>query len=59
MDKTLVIWLNNGATALFHQVSRFHDATDTISFKYVGQSTETTRNAVFNKSNLAGYALKE
>lgn len=53
---SLVIYLKNGNTLMFEQVTNFNDNGSEVHFKYHGVSTDTSRTATFIKNNIAGYA---
>ncbi len=55
--KTLVLWFANGETAYFTDVSALLESEGSIGFRYFGKETQTTRDAVFNRDVLAGYAV--
>lgn len=55
----LIVFTNNGQTYHFHYVKDFKPTTTGFSFSYVGKATGVERNAVFNNTSTAGYALAE
>jgi|GEM_PF-1441386 len=59
---TLVIWLPDGRTLFFHEVSDFEVNRDpnegTMSFSYFGLDTQVLRKARFKQSLIMGYALQ-
>lgn len=57
--KTLIVWLKSGNTCKFELVEDFQDGLEELEFSYFGVSTQVRRNAVFIKSNIAGYALED
>lgn len=57
--KTLVIWLCEGNTLFFENVSDLKNSDSELTFDYRGVSTETNRSAVFNQINIAGFALQK
>ena len=57
--KELVVFTNNGQTFVFHGVENFTNTTTGFKFDYVGKMTGVSRQAVFNNTSVAGYALAE
>lgn len=53
----VIIFFKNGTTARFQGVENFRDNQyrGLITFRYHGVSTETTRHASFERSNIAGW----
>lgn len=61
MNKTLVIWFENGTTSYFEKVENFKHEwmnTNMLSFDYFGISSQVKRHAVFNFKTIAGFALE-
>ena len=58
-NKTLIIWLSNGGTCHFEEVTELREHDNYISFNYFGVSTQVSRKAVFQRNNIAGYALEK
>lgn len=58
-NKTLIIWLSNGTTCRFEEVTELRENGDYISFYYFGVSTQVARKAVFQRNSIAGYALEK
>lgn len=57
--KSLIIWLIDGNTMKFENVKNLRDIGLELRFNYFGISTQVAREAVFNKNNIAGFALEE
>lgn len=59
---TLVIWLLDGRTLFFNDVTDFKAQPDSdkgiITFKYFGIDTQTLRKAYFRSNQILGYALQ-
>ncbi|QGZ70125.1 hypothetical protein GQS62_04595 [Pediococcus pentosaceus] len=55
--KELIVFTNNGQTYHFSEVTNFRPTTTGFSFTYTGKATGVTREAVFNNTSTAGYAL--
>lgn len=55
-NNTLIIWFENGKTALFEQVENFMADSQTIGFEYFGKTTQTKMHAAFTLENIAGFA---
>lgn len=56
----LVIWVpysSTSQTLRFKEVSNFETNDDYIAFDYHGASTGIWRKAVFNRSQIVGYAI--
>ncbi|OJG40890.1 hypothetical protein RV02_GL001744 [Enterococcus gilvus] len=58
MDKSLIIWLNEGQTLKFEKVKDLENTDEELKFNYFGVSTGVERNAVFNQINISGFALE-
>lgn len=58
MNKSLIIWFER-ETGKFENVRYFREFSDSIQFTYDGVSTGETREAVFHKSKLVGYAITQ
>lgn len=56
---TLTIFTNNGQVFMFKHVIDFTNTTTGFKFSYVGEMTGVKRNAVFNNTSVAGYALAD
>lgn len=59
MAKELVVFTNNGQTYHFKGVTDFRPTTTGFSFTYHGVATGIDRQATFNNTSTAGYALAE
>ena len=57
--KELIVFTNNGQTFMFHDVTEFTNTTTGFKFKYFGKMTQVYREATFNNTSVAGYALKD
>ena len=57
--KSLIIWLLKGETLKFESVENLKNNDTELKFYYFGVSTQVKRSAVFNQSNIAGFALEE
>lgn len=57
MAQSLIVWTKNGTTMKFEKVMHFQTDDLNITFQYHGVSTDTTRNAWFNTSEILGWAL--
>lgn len=55
--KELIVFTNNGQTYHFSEVTNFRPTTTGFSFTYTGKATGVTRDAAFNNTSAAGYAL--
>ncbi|MDT2485045.1 hypothetical protein [Enterococcus avium] len=55
--KDLIIWLPNGQTMKFENVTEFTVGLTGITFTYDGVSTGKTRQAVFFDKDMLGYAI--
>lgn len=53
----LIVFTNNGQTYHFNDVTDFRPTTTGFSFSYTGKATGVTRQAVFNNTSTAGFAL--
>lgn len=53
----VIVFTNEGATYRFFNVNNFKKTEKGIDFWYVGKSTGTTRNAIFNNTSMAGYSI--
>ena len=58
-NRSLVIWFNNGKTAMFKNVENFNHNEKALFFDYFGESTQVKRNAFFKLDSIAGYASQE
>ena len=56
--KELIVFTNNGQSYHFYDVTDFRPTTTGFSFNYTGKATGLTRQAVFNNTSTAGYALR-
>ena len=56
--QTLVIWFKNAETAYFSSVMEFCEGTHEIAFTYFGKESEVRRDALFDRREIAGYALE-
>lgn len=55
--KELIVFTNNGQTYHFKGVEDFKPTTTGFKFTYKGVATGVKREAVFNNTSVAGYAL--
>lgn len=55
----LIVFTNNGQTFMFKGVQNFTNTTTGFKFDYFGQMTQVQRQAVFNNTCVAGYAMKD
>lgn len=55
-NNTLIIWFENGKTALFEKAEKFMADNQVIGFEYFGKSTQTKMHAAFILENIAGFA---
>ncbi len=55
--KTLVIWFANGETAYFSEVTALLESDSTLGFRYFGKETQVSRDAIFERAVIAGYAV--
>lgn len=55
--KYLTIFLTNGSTLRFSQITDFKEDLNDIEFDYVSESTDEHVHATFNYSNIAGYSF--
>lgn len=58
-EQTLVVFTNNGQTYHFRGVDNFKPTTTGFSFDYTGKATGVKRQATFNNTSVAGYAIAE
>lgn len=58
-SKSLVIWFNNGKTAMFKNVENFNHNEKVLFFDYFGESTQVRREALFKQDSIAGFASQE
>lgn len=56
--RELIVFTNNGQTYLFSNVTNFTTTTTGFKFTYEGKMTGATREATFNNTSVAGFALK-
>lgn len=56
--RELIVFTNNGQTYLFSNVTNFTTTTTGFKFTYEGKMTGVTREATFNNTSVAGFALK-
>lgn len=56
---TLTVFTNNGQVFMFKNVIDFTNTTTGFKFSYIGEMTGVKRNAVFNNTSVAGYALAD
>lgn len=59
MSKELIVFTNNGQTYHFNNVTDFRPTTTGFSFKYHGKATGIDRDAMFNNTSAAGYAIAD
>lgn len=59
LNRTLVIFTNNGQSFMFKHVTDFKYTTTGFEFSYAGEMTGVERHAVFNNTSIAGYALSD
>ena len=57
MEQELIVFTNNGQTYIFHNISNFRPTTTGFSFTYMGKATGVAREAMFNNTSTAGYAI--
>lgn len=58
-EQTLVVFTNNGQTYHFYGVENFKPTTTGFTFEYTGKATGVIRQATFNNTSVAGYAIAE
>ncbi|HFI0101553.1 TPA: hypothetical protein ACGORV_001013 [Streptococcus suis] len=56
MEKQVVIFLKNGETLLFQDVSNINLTGEEVSFDYFGKSTNQEKSGVFYLDNIAGWS---
>ena len=56
-EQTLVIWFRDGGTAYFSKVTALLESQHEVGFRYFGKETQTSRDAIFNRDVIAGYAV--
>lgn len=54
--KYLTIFLKNGSTLRFNQITNFKEDLNDIEFDYVSESTNENLHSMFSYSNIAGYS---
>ena len=61
MDRTLIVFLKNGSTIKFSNVTEFvpHVGSSLITFTYVSVSDYETRKAIFDSNSFIGYAVSD
>ncbi|MCK8606157.1 hypothetical protein LNP18_08580 [Leuconostoc citreum] len=59
MSKELIVFTNHGQTYHFNNVTNFRPTTTGFSFKYHGKATGVDRDAMFNNTSAAGYAIAD
>lgn len=57
--KSLIIWLIDGQTLKFENVTNVENTCSELKFDYFGISTQANRSASFNPNNIAGVALEK
>lgn len=55
-EKTFVIWFKDGATAMFHNISKLDYGAKVIEFDYDGKSTGKRMSALFYKDSMRGFS---
>ena len=58
-EKELIVFTNNGQTYIFHNISKLRPTTTGFTFTYTGKATGVVRDAVFNNTSVAGWAVAE
>lgn len=58
-EKEIVVFTNNGQTYIFHNISNLRPTTTGFTFTYTGKATGVVRDAVFNNTSVAGWAVAE
>ena len=56
MEKQIIIFLKNGETLLFQDVSNLDLTDECIAFDYFGKSTNQEKGGVFYFGNIAGWS---
>ncbi|HFI0694755.1 TPA: hypothetical protein ACGO4F_000820 [Streptococcus suis] len=56
MEKQVIIFLKNGETLLFQDVSNIDLTDDYVSFDYFGKSTNQEKGGVFYLNSIAGWS---
>lgn len=56
-EMELIVFTNTGKTYLFKNVENFVPTTQGFKFQYTGVATGETRQAEFNYTSVAGYAM--
>lgn len=57
--RELIVFTNNGQTYHFENVTNFRPTTTGFSFTYHGKATDVDRDAVFNNTSVAGWAIAD
>lgn len=55
----VIIFTNAGSTFMFKACRRIRETKEGLQFTYTGVSTGETRDAVFLRENMAGYAIMD
>lgn len=55
----VIIFTNAGSTFMFKACRRIRETKEGLKFTYTGVSTGETRDAVFLRENMAGYAIMD
>lgn len=55
----IIVFTNRGQTLLFQEVENFKPTTTGFSFTYTGKSTGVTRDATFDYTSTAGFAIEK
>ncbi|MFM0876518.1 hypothetical protein [Streptococcus suis] len=56
MEKQVIIFLKNGETLLFQDVSNLDMTEEYIAFDYFGKSTNQEKSGVFYLDSIAGWS---
>ncbi|HFR3884996.1 TPA: hypothetical protein ACHVIE_002325, partial [Streptococcus suis] len=56
MEKQIIIFLKNGETLLFQDVSNVDVTDEYVAFDYFGKSTNQEKGGVFYFDNIAGWS---
>ncbi|CYU98262.1 hypothetical protein [Streptococcus suis] len=56
MEKQIIIFLKNGETLLFQDVSNVGVTDEYVAFDYFGKSTNQEKGGVFYFDNIAGWS---
>ena len=56
MEKQIIIFLKNGETLLFQDVSNMDVTDEYVAFDYFGKSTNQEKSGAFYFDNIAGWS---